>query len=148
MEVLMDFIISKSFHLHSSQYCAAMAFALLFASKFLARTFSNNTNSTCSACLKAATISCGSDSWEAERPCKIIFGRETFVYQQDSAQRYVNIRLCLCQQHWSHQYCCLEYGMAAPSPPLLSCLLPTFKLISDQSIATDYPWMISNIKLN
>ena len=34
----------------------------------MALTSLNPTNSACSACLNAFTISCGSDSWVADRP--------------------------------------------------------------------------------
>ena len=41
----------------------------------MALTSLNPTNSACSACLNAFTISCGSDSWVAERPWEMELSR-------------------------------------------------------------------------
>merc|ERR1719234_2788580 len=57
-----------NFSLQSSQSSLAVGSSLLFASEFLARTSLTPTNSACSACLNAFTISCGSDSWVADKP--------------------------------------------------------------------------------
>ena len=57
----------------------------------MALTSLNPTNSACSACLNAFTISCGSDSWVADRPwgmelSKIIHSQYCNIYKRRTTQ--------------------------------------------------------------
>lgn len=102
------------FHLHSPQHCPAAR--LLFASEFLARNSLIILNSSCSACLKANTISCGSDSWEAERPWRksiydCFFIKKNFsvgANELRSPNLFCVLSLCCV--------ICQEYRMAFPNP--------------------------------
>ena len=52
----------------------------------MALTSLNPTNSACSACLNAFTISCGSDSWVADRPWGMEFSKFIHGYKRQSTQ--------------------------------------------------------------
>ena len=137
-------------NLQSSQSSLAVASSLLFASEFLARTSRTPTNSACSACLNAFTISWGSDSWVADKPCKIYLWKLLFFWHCNSFKIHHYEKT---KHHWS----CLEYWMSdptlVPSPssllPLL-CLLAALKLVPEKTTVKCWNGvrMIRNMKMS